>query len=123
MAHDHGPCAERDCARRATHAVKLYVPPTGFPADPKRSLSMILGVKFCRDHAQAFRPEQLLDVPNEKGSTLRDAIPALARVAAAAQGRDPDAIAAPSADRAWCEAIRLDADEYAAIERMTSTKH
>lgn len=104
-------CSETGCLHIATHAPKICVPATGWPQDEKRALTMILGVRLCLAHCATFRPDQVLDVPNEKGSTLRQVLPILARLNGSTIPPDPD--------RAWIVPLAMAGEEFKAFDRIS----
>lgn len=104
-------CSETGCSHAATHVPKLCVPAMGWPQDETRALSLMLGAPMCRRHCEAFTPDNLLDVPNEKGATVRnDLIPAMARLTGS---RIP-----PDCDRAWVVPVRMDSPAYRDFEAI-----
>lgn len=106
-------CEREGCDRTATHAVKICVPATGWPKEEARALSMILGIKACRDHAAAFDPADVLlqPTPNDADTTFADAVlPAMARMSGPS--------IPPDASRAWVVPIPLDGEEFQTFERI-----
>jgi hypothetical protein len=103
-------CSETGCMHLATHAPKICIPATGWPQDEKRALTMILGVKLCLGHVATFTPGQVMDVPNEKGSTLRDILPILTRLNGSTVPPDPD--------RAWIVPLALTSAEFKSFEQV-----
>lgn len=98
-------CSEKDCGHAATHVPQIFVPAAGYPQEEARAINIICGIPMCRRHCEAFKVEQVLDVPNEKGATVRKVlIPAMARMRGS---RVP-----PDCDRAWVTPLRMTSDAY-----------
>jgi hypothetical protein len=107
-----GACIEQGCGHAATHVPMICVPAVGHPQDAARAIKMLLGAEMCRRHVEKFTAPQVLDVPNEKGATLREVMPNIARLQAGA------AALAPDCDRAWIEPVRIGSREYEILKRM-----
>lgn len=109
-------CTHEGCERKATHVPKLFIPVTGYPAVPERSLAMLTTIELCRDHAREFEPAQILDCPAPKGGgTFAEvALPAIVRLAGSNIPPDPA--------RAWCVALAIDTDEYQAFKAASDRK-
>lgn len=96
-------CRHEGCAREATHAVRITVPPTGWPIEAGRNLTSVFGLKLCRDHALEMTADQFFcEATNEADGThkLRTVFTAMAR----AKGSQIP----PDFDRAFVEPVRLD---------------
>lgn len=102
-------CTETGCLHLATHVPKICIPATGWPQDEKRALTMILGVRLCLGHVATFTTAQVMDVPNEKGSSLRDILPILARLNGSKIPPDPD--------RAWIVPLSVNSEEFRSFEQ------
>lgn len=108
-------CVTTDCPHQATHVPQIFVPATGWPQDEARAISMILGAPMCRRCCEAFKAADVLDVPNDKGATLRDTlIPAMARMRGS---RIP-----PDCARAWVSPLRMNSEAYRDFERQQGAR-
>lgn len=104
-------CAETNCPHEATHVIKICVPPVGGEQDENTAVTMIFGVRLCRRHAERFSVDQIMDVPNAKGGTLRnDLIPMAARQ----QGW----ILPTDTNRTWLVPVRIDSPEHKKVIGM-----
>lgn len=98
-------CSVPDCPHEASHVPQLFVPATGWPQEEATAINMILSAPMCRRHCESFKVSDLIDVPNEKGATLREVlIPAIARMSGST--------VPPDCDRAWITPLRLNSDAY-----------
>lgn len=97
------PCEFKGCDRTATHALRLIVPAAGWPEAIHRPLSIIIGLKLCREHADAADVKQFMD--DELRATIRNHL---------AAGRKE----APDFERARSEPVRLEDSDYLEFERM-----
>lgn len=47
-----GECAKNDCRRRATHWLELTACATGLPRAPANTITGLINIPLCRDHAR-----------------------------------------------------------------------
>jgi hypothetical protein len=102
-------CCEETCSASATHAVKVFVPATGYQIGFHNPLSCIFGLRLCYEHALAFPVQEML----HQDSRLRAIFESAAR---SVRGVPPDF------KRAWHVPLSLDAPEFITFEAMGERK-
>lgn len=90
-------CVWKDCQNEATHALEVFVPPTGFIATRKNSINMICGLEVCRRHTNEFdineNPEIKELVTHITKTIMKSQVP-------------------PDFERAWVVPIKLNDPRY-----------
>lgn len=96
-------CEWHGCEREATHAPKICVPAMGWALETHQPLSVIMGLKFCVEHAQRF------DV---RGTLAIDEPKSMRRVFEILAGDR----CRPDYDRAWVDPIPIESEAFRALE-------
>lgn len=101
-------CEHKGCKREALFGVKVCTPATGFAIDLHTPLTMLLGVKLCREHFEELDVAELVKDPK-----MREII----RIQARACG----SMVPPDFARTFKERVRLGSAEWQRFERMRKT--